>query len=661
MTAEGSQHGSAKVSGRRSCILGTAGHIDHGKSALVKALTGTDPDRLEEEQRRGMTIVLGFAQLRLASDKNLPEMVFGIVDVPGHERFLRTMVSGATGIDIGLLAVAADDGVMPQTREHVEILDLLGVDLGLVAITKADVTHEDRLAAVRAQIADLCAATSLRDWPIVVTSAKTGQGLDNLRWRLHDLGAGLPPRKDRALFRMAIDRVFSIHGRGTVVTGSVLCGRVEPGTTLELQPPGASCKVRGVQSHGEVVDDAASGQRAALNLTGVDRGLMERGMELATPRYLTRTRYVDARIRILPRQKQPFPSHHRVRVCMGTSETMAMLVVVDGDLIDPGKEALVQLRFLKPVVASFGQRFILRSESAHDTVGGGRVVRPASVRIRPHSKDSLRALQKAESTDSFERFSEAVRRAGFDSYAPERLSCEAGIEPEEVEGFLERLEREEKLVEVGSRKVHRDRLEEIERRGLSYLRRHHENKPAEPGVSKDRFVGWIEARTAAGLGRAIFSRLERRGAVSVRGPYVADGSFRPALSEEDQALVGQLIREITVAGFDPPEWSKLKTIQPLSKPRSKALADLAKIEPTLVPIGPQKYISAEALERFKRTTHDLGESGRKFRLAEVRDALGLSRRVVQPLLEYLDRVQFTKRVGDERILIGDSREKTKSA
>ncbi|MCG8404893.1 MAG: selenocysteine-specific translation elongation factor [Phycisphaerales bacterium] len=637
---------------RRFCLLGTAGHIDHGKSALVEALTGTDPDRLPEEKARGMTIVLGFAKLEIAAEdgQSAPTQI-GIVDVPGHERFVKTMVAGASGVDLGLLVVAADDGVMPQTREHVEILDLLGVERGAVAITKADVAHADRIPEVKAEIADLVRFTVLKDWPVVVTSAKSGQGLDEIRSVIRGLVGALPPLEESSIFRLAVDRVFSIHGRGTVVTGSVLSGKVAPAAALELQPSGQLCKVREVQSHGEVVTDAAGGQRAALNVTGLDRGRIERGMDLATPGYLTCSRYVDARIRILLRQEKPFRTHRNVRVSMGTRETMARLVVIGADRIEPGDEALIQLHFFEPVVAAFRQRFILRSESAQTTVGGGHVVRPISRRVRPLHAETMEEFQRAESPDAFLRFAEAVRRAGFEEWKAERLACEVGIEPGHVEEFRQRLEDEKTLITIGGRRVHQATVEAIERRALAYLKRHHANKPSEPGWSKDRFVGWIETRTAAGLGRSVLERLETRKLVIIQGPYVAHHEFRPALSGEDAAQMTQLVDEIKAAGLDPPEWKKLKTIQPLSRQRAKVLEGLAKIEPALVSFGPQRYISADAMERFKHTVRELGTGDRKFKLADVRDALQLSRRVVQPLLEHLDRVQFTKRVGDERILL----------
>ncbi|MBK8268568.1 MAG: selenocysteine-specific translation elongation factor [Planctomycetes bacterium] len=435
----------------RFCILGTAGHIDHGKSTLVKALTGTDPDRLPEEKARGMTIELGFAHLTLPAAGGMPAVDIGIVDVPGHERFVRTMVAGATGFDLAMLVVAADDGVMPQTREHIEILDLLGIGRGLVVLSKVDLVLEDRSAIVREQIADAVGGTALESWPIIGASAKTGIGLDVIRATLRTLSLMENGRESGGIFRLSIDRVFSVHGRGTVVTGSVLSGRVTPGETLELQPVGIACKVREVQSHGSVIEGAVGGQRAALNVTGVDKVAIDRGMELATPGYLTPTRYLDARVRALPRLKAPIDSHTRLRISIGTTEAIAMLVVIGGDEIAPGESGFVQLRFQQAVVAAFGQRFIVRNENAQATLGGGSVVRPVARRARPKLAETRTAVERAASADGYERIREAFRGAGFQTLWVNRVACEAGIEPSEVEPFRARMLTEGILIRIGTR------------------------------------------------------------------------------------------------------------------------------------------------------------------------------------------------------------------
>ncbi|MBX3395484.1 MAG: selenocysteine-specific translation elongation factor [Phycisphaerae bacterium] len=636
----------------RFFILGTAGHIDHGKSSLVKALTGTDPDRLPEEKVRGMTIELGFARLAIDDPSHGESIEIGVVDVPGHERFVRTMVAGANGIDVAMLVVAADDGVMPQTREHIEILELLAIPRGLIVLSKKDLVSAERLGIIRAQIADAVRGTCLADWPMIDASARTLEGLDAIRTTLGGLTTLSAPRRKSAVFRLAIDRVFTIHGRGTVVTGSVLSGEIAPGAVLELMPAGATCRVREVQSHGSVVDGAGSGQRAALNLTGAEKSAVERGMELATPGYLCPTRYVDARVRVLARHEKPVASHSNVRVSIGTVEAMARLVGIGCDGIAPGGTGFVQLRFHSPVVAAFGQRFIIRNESARTTIGGGEVVRPVSRRVRPMHGDTLAAIQRAASADSLDRTREAVRRAGFAAWSSLRLACEVGVEPSDVPAMISQLSAAGELVSIGGRDVHREVILEIERRVEAYLRRHHALRPGEPGVAKDRLTGWIGMKSSPGVGREIVSRMEAAGIIAIRGPYAAHRDFRPALSAEDAAIMAQLVKEIGEAGFDPPEWSKLRTIAPLSRQRARALEDLAKTEPGLIMYGAGAFISTAAFVRFRDAVRELSAKNKRFKLADVRDRLGLTRRVVQPLLEHLDRLQLTRRVGDEREWVG---------
>ena len=643
----------AKVTGRQFCILGTAGHIDHGKSSLVKALTGTDPDRLPEEQARGMTIELGFAHLPLSEDG--VERHVGIVDAPGHERFVRTMVAGATGIDLAMLVIAADDGVMPQTREHVDILSLLGVNAGLIALSKADLVTADRIEAVKAQIRDLVAGTSLRDWSVVPCSARNQAGLDDIRRTIARLADSLPPITPDPIFRLAIDRVFAVHGRGTVVTGSVLKGSIVAGAGLELLPGRITCKVREVQSHNAAVSGAGSGQRAALNLTSIDREQIDRGMELATPGFLEPSRYVDARVRVLSRVARPIESHSRVRVCMGTREELAAFVIVGGDELAPGAEGMVQLRFHSPVVCAHNQRFILRNETAQVTIGGGSVIRPVSRRLRPNDPAEAESLRHAASPDLAVRFSEALRLAAFEPISDLQAACRVGCAPSLVPDLRKKLRASEGLVAITpSLEVHRAALEALAQRTSAFLSRHHKTNASEPGILRERLITWLDGRTVRGTGKAVLAKLESSGQVIAKGPYAADKSFRPATSTEDQSLLEQVIAEISLAKWDPPLWPALKSLASISSQRSKSLENSAKAEGRLVMIAPQHYIARECLVEFKAVVRKIG-AGRRFKLAEVRDETSLSRRAVQPLLEYLDRAGFTKRIGDERMLLEQAR------
>ncbi len=630
---------------KRFAILGTAGHIDHGKSSLVRALTGIDPDRLPEEKARGMTIELGFAHLEL------PNARLGIVDVPGHERFVRTMVAGATGVDLAALVVAADDGVMPQTLEHMEILSFLGVERGVVVVSKCDVVTVDRVGEVARQVVEAARGTAIEGWRAIGVSNVRSDGLAELRSELARLVSGLPSRDSDGLFRMAIDRVFAVKGRGTVVTGSVLQGRAEAGQTLELLPSGIACKVREMQTHGESATVTAVGQRAAMNLTGVDREKIERGDELATPGALVASRYVDGRIRVSVRRERGLVSHRRVRVSMGTREEFAVAVCLEGEQIAAGLTGLVQLRFDGPMVAAHGQRFIVRDGNGEATIGGGAVLRPVSRRLKG-SVEETSALARLESADAAERMEGVLAASGFQIPTAERLAVLAGVSVAIAARALVEARLGGALVKIGTIEAHRAGIDGLEERALAHLRRHHARNRQEPGVLVDRFVGWLEGRSAAGCGRALLARMREAGRVIVRGPYVSSREFRPALSADDAALVERLVAEIAAAGLDPPEWGKLKVVADLSRPRSAMLKELARTEARLVQVGPELIADAAAIARLKEAVGELGRGGRRFKLAEVRDALKLSRRAVLPMLEYLDRTGVTRRIGDERVLAG---------
>lgn len=635
--------GEAAVAVKRFAILGTAGHIDHGKSSLVRALTGVDPDRLPEEKARGMTIELGFAHL------DLPAVRLGIVDVPGHERFVRTMVAGATGIDLALLVVAADDGVMPQTREHLEILDFLGVRHGVVVVSKFDIADVERVAEVARGVREAARGTAIEAWRAVGVSAVRGEGLGELRTELERLAAELPPRDTNGIFRMAIDRVFAVKGRGTVVTGSVLAGRAEAGQALELWPGGMACKVRELQTHGESTTVTAVGQRAAINLTGIDRENVERGDELATPGAMGASRYVDARIRVSGRRDRGLATHRRVRVSLGTREEIAVAVCLGEAGIDAGQSGMVQLRFGRPIVAAHGQRFIVRDENGQSTIGGGVVLRPVSRRMKA-SAGEVAALVRLESGDAAARMDAVMGASGFEIPGAERLAVLAGVSSAEAADGIRNARARGTLIRIGAAEAHVAAVDGLGGRALAHLRRHHAKARQEPGELVDRFTGWIDRRSAAGCGRAILARMRDIGQVIVRGPYVACREFRPALSAEDAALLEKLVAELAASGLDPPEWGKLKVVVGLSRPRAAMLLELARTDPRLIQLGQELIADAGAISLLTRTVAELGRGGRRFKLAEVRDALKLSRRAVLPMLEYLDRAGVTRRIGDERVL-----------
>jgi len=634
-------------------ILGTAGHIDHGKSTLVKNLTGIDPDRLPEEKQRGMTIELGFARLDLPreSDDESP-LRFGIVDVPGHERFVRTMVAGAAGIDIAMLVIAADDGWMPQTQEHFDILTLLRVNRGLVAITKCDLVAPERISDVEADIRERLRKTPAADWPIVQTAAAKGAGIDELKHRLAELASNAARPAANHLFRMHIDRVFTIHGRGTVVTGSVVSGTVQVDDELELLPAGQVCRVRGIQNHGEDCNSAGVGARAALNLTQVERSAVDRGMDLATPGYLTASRYIDIHLNLLPHLKKNVPSHRKVRVLTGTREVMATLVLFGISELDPGATGFAQLRLYEPIAAAFDQRVIVRDETAEHTLGGATVIRPVSTRLQSMRPDVLAHVEAAASTDASGRLADVYRAAGFQPLNDRQLSARIGIDKAAIATLREELIADGTLVHVAEVLTHRDVLVQLRDRAVTRVARHHDAHPREPGLSRDKLVGWFTARTDRKLAKPLLQHFISAGDLKENGTFITTADFGPQLSPEDEAALRKIVIEIELAGYDPPKWEKLNATAGLSRARLKELFNLAKIDPRLQVLNADQLISTVALERVEAIVEKLGFGGQKFTLAQVRDATGKSRRIVQALLEYLDKTGTTRRVGDERQYTG---------
>jgi len=390
-----------------SLIVGTAGHIDHGKSALVRALTGVDPDRLPEEKRRGITIDLGFADLEL------DDLRIGFVDVPGHERFVKNMLAGAHGIDLLALVIAADEGVMPQTREHFDICRLLGVENGLVVITKTDLVDEEMLALVEDDARQLIAGSFLEEAPLVAVSSRTGAGLEQLKSRLSELGKRVPPRSKDFTTRLPIDRAFSMKGFGAVVTGTLISGQIKEADELELLPLQVNVRVRGLQVHNKSVHEAHAGQRTAVNLAGIDTAQIERGMVLAPAGRLRPTQIVDVWIDVLPGASRAVRSRSRVRFHIGAMEVLGRVRVLEGSQVEPGSGGLAQLRLETPVIAVHGDRFILRSYSPAETIGGGVIVDPFATKHRgremDHALQLLRLLMRDERAAKFEGF---VRASG---------------------------------------------------------------------------------------------------------------------------------------------------------------------------------------------------------------------------------------------------------
>jgi len=634
------------LTGKRHFILGTAGHIDHGKTSLIKALTGIDADRLPEERRRGMTIELGFAGL------TIDDYQFGVVDVPGHERFVRTMVAGATGIDIALIVVAADDSVMPQTIEHVEILHLLGVNHAVVAVTKIDTVDEDMVELVAEEVQELLSDTPLQGASICPVSSTAGTGLEDFKRTLVSIAEGIEGAPTKTPFRMAVDRAFTVQGRGTVVTGSILRGEVSSGDILEVKPSGERCRVRDLQTHGTACGALFRGQRAAINLSGIEREEVQRGAELATPGFLQSSRMVDVKLTCLPTYARALKSTRIVRLEIGTVELPARVVLVDGNALEPGQSEYAQLRSGEPITSVYGQRFILRDENATRTIGGGVVLRPIAHRRRREVAAEQASLDRLENGDAADRLEEVLRTTRFTTPTELQLCARSGVELDEVPGVLTVLRVAKRWIPVAGTGAYAvpAAVDDLVDRLTHWLERHHRGHPELPGRLIDTVIGWLERMTNRSLARPLFDYFVKKKKLKTLGQFVCLPAFAPSLTSADEKLMAAMITEIKAGGFQPPGFDGLSVGSQADKKRWERLATLAVALGELVKVDAKIYLHTEVEQQLRgKLTHMIDEAG-GVTVSEVREALGSSRKYVVPFLEYLDRVGFTKREGDQRVL-----------
>lgn len=631
-------------------ILGTAGHIDHGKTSLVRALTGVDTDRLPEEKRRGITIDLGFAEMVIGEHR------LGIVDVPGHERFVRNMLAGASGVDLALLVVAADDSVKPQTREHLEILRLLDLEEGVIALTKCDLVSEEWLQLVEEEVRELVAGSFLAQAPLVRTSAATGAGMEPLRAALKDAAerASHAPRLARleGPFRMAIDRGFTVAGHGTVVTGSISSGRVRIGDTLTIEPEGLTVRVRGLQNHDRIVEEAHRGQRAAINLAGVHHEAIRRGQELATPGHLAPSRLITAQLSLLASAPRPLKNRQRVRIHLGTAEFMASVALLDRDRLDPGESCPAQLFLAEAVAAVWGQPLVVRSESPVATIGGGRVLDPRAERLRRSDDESRRYVNDLASPDSVQRAAAAAYLSGLRAWRPEDLARAAGIP--DVNAAYERMRERGELVEMAlspTRQVrlHRRVFERLESRIIGVLEKMHDREPLRSLLDRARLASRFDFLHEPGLFEAALASLARQGRVRIAGTRVGLADRGPKLSRNEQKLLEQLIEMFRRAGFPPPTVSECEAAAVKNRDAVPQLLALAAAEGFLVEVAPGFYLHEQTDQEIKQK---LAErlAARGLTAADIRDLLGATRKHVIPYCEYLDRCGFTRREGDLRFL-----------
>ncbi len=627
-----------------SLVLGTAGHIDHGKSTLVKALTGTDPDRLAEEKARGITIELGFAQLALPSGRTM-----GVVDVPGHERFVRQMVAGATGIDVVLLVIAADDGIMPQTREHLAIIDLLGIPRGVVAITKADLAEPEWLELVADEVGALLAGTSIDGAPIVPVSARSGAGLPELLTTLDEVASEAESRQSNLPLRLPVDRVFTIAGAGTVVTGTLWSGSARRDDAVELMPSGKRGRIRSVQMHGEQAEKAVAGNRVALNIAGLDTGEIHRGDIVAEPGTLTVTDRFDARFTYLASEEKPFESGARVHVHHGTREVLGRVLLMGADQLAPGASMLAQVRLEEPLSPRYDDRFIIRSYSPMWTIGGGvvlDVLPPRRTTLKPHERELLDALVAHDLSGA--ALGLLASRAMPMTSA--QVAAAIGVPRAQVaddlnKASLERLKAggETYFVTADAQDA---ALASIERELLAF----HDANPKATGIGVPALRDRIDRRLDAKVFDALLELAAARGSVVlVAGEARHPGAASTALAAEAEAeerLVA-LLREQALA---PATTAELATTAGVDQGIARKVLGRLATAGVVVRLGPDLHFDAAAVERAREQVVGYLREHGTILAKDARDITGSSRKYIVPLLEYFDAQGITKRDGDTRTL-----------
>ncbi|MFC2014436.1 selenocysteine-specific translation elongation factor [Chloroflexota bacterium] len=613
-------------------VLGTAGHIDHGKSVLVRALTGIDPDRLREEKERGMTIDLGFAWLTLPSGQEV-----GIVDVPGHERFIKNMLAGVGGIDLALLIVAANEGVMPQTREHLAILDLLGIEKGVVALTKKDLVDEEFLELVKMDVDELIAFSSLSQAPVVAVSAMTGEGLPELISVIDELLSSTEPRKNIGRPRLPVDRVFTIAGSGTVITGTLIDSSLSLGQEVEIVPPGLKSRVRGLQTHKARLDTVTPGSRVALNLVGIPTSRIKRGDVLTTPGWLLPTSMLSTRLRLLPHLRRPLSHNATVSFHTGAAETMAKVRLLEGDKLEPGEITWVQLALSEPVALVKGDRFIIRSPM--ETLGGGKVVEPHAKRLRRFRPAVILSLEVKEKGTA-----EEVIVTLLESRQPMELPvllAQTEFPVEEARPAIESLIEQEQVTGVGQGE---QRLlftvsgwESLIKQATVMLEEFHRKFPTRLGMPKAELGNRLK------LGKyspAVLQRLSDEGVLAEERLAVRLASFQVILTQAQQGMIDTFLRSAAQNPYSPPG-------ELIPEPD---LLNLLIEQRRVVKISDTVVFTTPVYEEMvKKITAHIKSNG-KVTLAEVRDLFKTSRKYVQALLEHMDEKKMTRRVGDERVL-----------
>ena len=632
----------------RDLVIGTAGHVDHGKTTLIRALTGIDTDRLREEKERGISIELGFAYMNLPSSRRA-----GIVDVPGHERFVKHMLAGVGGIDLVLLVIAADEGVMPQTREHLDIIQLLGIEKGIVVLTKIDMVDEDWLGLVDEEVREYLSETVLKDAPVLHVSGATGQGLPELIKLIDDLAADLPQRNTTGPALLPIDRVFSVVGFGTVVTGTLASGTLHVGDLVDILPSGQNSRIRSLQVHKEKATEIEAGHRVAVNITGVEVEDVGRGEVMVTPGVFTPSRYVDVRLFLLKGTKRNLKNRARVRFHLGSAEIIARVLLLDRNELAPGEECYAQIVLDHYGVADKGDRFVIRSYSPMRTIGGGLVINPNPIRHKRFRDDVISALETLEMGTPREQVEQLLGERAIQMSGAEIAEL-TGLEKDEVTNLCRQLVEDGTVVQIRvdeqvfflSGSKYRDWKESV----LATLREFHRAFPLREGYPREEMRSRTLPQVSPKVFSTMLSLLEAEETVVLQPQTIALPHATDVLPDKLYEVVNRVTADLKAAGIQPDSASDVLARAGADPDLTTEYLSYLTRHGTVHRVTPELYFHNEAIETTRQALEGYLRENREITIGEARDLLNSSRKYVLPLLEYFDQQRFTKRVGDKRKL-----------
>ncbi len=629
-------------------VLGTAGHVDHGKTALIKALTGIDTDRLKEEKQRGITIELGFASLTLPSGQTL-----GIVDVPGHEKFVKNMVSGAAGIDFVMMVIAADEGIMPQTKEHFHICTLLGISKGIVALTKTDLVEKDWLHLVKSEITDFCRGTFLEDAPVIPVSAVKKEGLTDLIQAIDGTISKLPEKTDDGIFRLPVDRVFTMKGFGTVVTGTLVSDHIKTGEDVQILPRNVVARIRGMQVHNHPVEEAWSGQRTAINLQGLDKSIIHRGSVLSRPQTVWPSQRLDIFFEYLATNSRNLKNRTLVRLHTGTSEIISRLILLEVDELKPGQKGFAQLILSDKDVVVTGDHFVIRSYSPITTIGGGQIIDPLPKKHKRLNRKITEALKVLYEGDLHEKMSVILERTGYRGITIQQLSFRLGIKTKTIKEELQRLFSQKKaflLDATDTTVISAHFFNQLEDLIANHVGDYHKKNPLKEGMSKEELKVSLGNDVSQKLFNMVLESLNKKGLIVSDKDNVRLAKYQVALAGDLDSLRKDIAKLYNEAGLTPASLNDVINQFSDKKSNARSIINLMLKEGDLIKINEDLCFWRECIDTLRTQYKAMLVKDGKATPTSFKDLTGLSRKYIIPLMEYFDMNKLTVRVGDHRVL-----------